>query len=478
MKQCFGEGLKGIRFMRRICLRQIAVIFAVAGLCVSMSAVSQADELDDLKEQMKQMQAQIDQLSLQKTSSTSASQQKGFNLGEHSTLDFHGYTRLGTGISDGGATQAYFKAPGAQAKYRLGNESDLGIELAFDYRYYYEDLGEDVPYAQFWIRTDSYDDYGGSDGLSLGSVPEAFVKLHDVAENGLSLWAGRRFYDRMDIHMIDYFWLNPGQGAYAGFGLEGIHLGTGEFKAAVFRLEDEFSSTTVDATRLDLRIKDIEVNEGGKLSLWSDFSVREADKTLGIKNQNGLGLGGWHTQSDVFSGTNTFAVLYRSGASMVQGGCNARPVRESDGYDLDDAHSMEANNNFLWEPSEDFAMQHAFVFRQEKRGVDNGDTLTWVSTGVRPVWFITDHFSVPVEIGLDYVDDEINNRNGTVEKYTIALQYAPSKGYYIRPVFRVFATTAHWGDAFKGLVGAAPDDAPYAQDTNGYTFGTQVEWWW
>ncbi|HQO59154.1 MAG TPA: hypothetical protein PLT76_10630 [Candidatus Omnitrophota bacterium] len=43
--------------------------------------------------------------------------------------------------------------------------------------------------------------------------------------------------------------------------------------------------------------------------------------------------------------------------------------------------------------------------------------------------------------------------------------------------FQKISTTAHWSDAFKGLVGAAPDDAPYAQDTNGYTFGTQVEWW-
>ena len=40
------------------------------------------------------------------------------------SLEFHGYFRGGLGMSEHGETQAKFQAPGARAKYRLGNEPE------------------------------------------------------------------------------------------------------------------------------------------------------------------------------------------------------------------------------------------------------------------------------------------------------------------------------------------------------------------
>ena len=43
---------------------------------------------------------------------------------------------------------------------------------------------------------------------------------------------------------------------------------------------------------------------------------------------------------------------------------------------------------------------------------------------------------------------------------------------------RLFATQAYWSDDFEGLVGNGPSDAPFANDTDGLTYGIQFENWW
>ena len=44
-------------------------------------------------------------------------------------LEFTGYMRSGAGGSENGGTQSCFQLPGAQSKYRLGNECEQYIEL-------------------------------------------------------------------------------------------------------------------------------------------------------------------------------------------------------------------------------------------------------------------------------------------------------------------------------------------------------------
>ena len=44
-------------------------------------------------------------------------------------LEFSGYVRSGIGGADTGGTQQCFQLPGAQSKYRLGNECEQYIEL-------------------------------------------------------------------------------------------------------------------------------------------------------------------------------------------------------------------------------------------------------------------------------------------------------------------------------------------------------------
>ena len=47
------------------------------------------------------------------------------------TFEFHGYLRSGYGLNSRGGQQVAFQAPGADAKYRLGNEAETYGELIF-----------------------------------------------------------------------------------------------------------------------------------------------------------------------------------------------------------------------------------------------------------------------------------------------------------------------------------------------------------
>src|SRR5262249_60075849 len=48
-----------------------------------------------------------------------------------SAFEFHGYFRSGYGLNSDGGQQVAFQAPGADAKFRLGNEAETYAELIF-----------------------------------------------------------------------------------------------------------------------------------------------------------------------------------------------------------------------------------------------------------------------------------------------------------------------------------------------------------
>ena len=67
------------------------------------------------------------------TSLTEAELNKIRKTLERATLDFdfEGYLRAGYGVDDSGNAMSTFKAPVAEAKYRLGNEAETYLETAF-----------------------------------------------------------------------------------------------------------------------------------------------------------------------------------------------------------------------------------------------------------------------------------------------------------------------------------------------------------
>ncbi|WP_018692859.1 carbohydrate porin [Algicola sagamiensis] len=406
--------------------------------------------------------------------------------------EFHGYLRTGLGASESGQTQANFQLPGARAKYRLGNESDSYIELAVEHQNQLNTASGNKNYRAVFM-VNGHKPHGEGD-LSIKDVTQAYVEMDDIIADGMHVWVGRRYYDRRDIHMNDYYWLSSGQGAKAGAG-----LGTDNWDLALFRFEDKLniengssqsSEVLLNSSSLDFRYRQ-QLNQQHQLTYWLGYTKRHQtpDDQIttpingspvpvlidGFSSEDGFALGTW-LDSKVFGGNNTVAFLYRNGATVDQG--NGKPVNEMQGYDLSEASMWEINNNFVYNDDR-WSAQWALIARQDDKGKAGkaGSKISWYSTGIRPVYYFNEHVSFATELGYDHVKDEIEDRSGGLTKLTFAVQVAKGKGYYTRPVLRAFVTTASWSDEFKGMIGTNVD-APYGDDTSGTTLGIQVESWW
>lgn len=396
-------------------------------------------------------------------------------------LRFDGYIRAGLGLGRDGTTQAVFQAPGARAKYRLGNEAETYFELGFDGRYALSEA-PDAPTVQGVFLSAGYALFGESHTLGVNDIAQAYLSFAPAGPAKTRVWAGRRYYDRKDIHLNDYFWLNPGQGAHAGLGVEGLKLGGSELKAAVFRLEDPNAPEEglLDSTSVDLRLAGLRTLADGSLTLWAQYVWRHPNGSPLFPERGGFGVGLWHDQKRLFglNARHTLALLYRQGAALTQGATNARPIREDQGYDLARARTWELDSDLLFESVGPWAVQWATVLRWEDRGLGGEDRVRWLSTGVRPMYFLSEHLHVAVELGYDHVRDVQLDRAGGLTKLTGVVQLGRAPAYLSRPVLRLFATGAWWSSAFQGLIGNGPGNAPYGDNTRGWTVGSQIEAWW
>jgi maltoporin len=397
-------------------------------------------------------------------------------------LQFHGYFRTTLGLSEG-RHQPAFQAPGANSKYRLGNEPDTTLELAFDYRYSGEGGTESGRYIQGFFMLAGYQPVGNSSDMGTPDAAQFYIKFAQYL-GPFDLWVGRRYYQRMDIHINDHFWLNVGQGSHVGAGMEDLVLGSARLDLALFNYEDPdvvsqvnpAETGTLHSRLLDLRVRKIPLGDTMQLNTWLSYAQRPEDKILGYRSEDGYGAGAW-LDMKFGNATDTLVALHRRGLSVVQGDFNGRPVRENLGpaRDLNNAAMLEINNNLTLQ-SDVYALQFALVHRQEKTGIDGakGDGITWQSAGIRPVYYFSDITSAALEVGYDQVDNEITDRKGSVLKETIALQLHPQPKFYARPTLSFFVTNANWSEDFKGLTAASV----YADQTSGWSAGFQTDVFW
>jgi len=406
-------------------------------------------------------------------------------LADNNSTTFIGYARTGLGFSESGENQVGFGAPGAPVKYRLGNEADTFVELGVDYRFALPDRQSssgNAPKFQLVAMVSSYAPFGSSNQLGIDNISQLYIKVEDVMANEADVWVGRRYYGRQEIHLNDYFWLNSGQGAHAGAGVENFELGYGKFHAAVFKVEDQIDGVgpTINTITFDFRHDGLNLGATGELGLWFYAAFRHENVDLNLDSHDGYGLGVWYQHQPIANASNVISLTHRSGAAIPQGKINPQPVREDQGFDLDEARRWEINNNFLYEPESNFAVHWTLIYRREESGVigAEGDELDWLSSGIRPIYYLSDNLNVAFEYGFDQVENKRTSIDGSLHKGTVAMQFAFKRGYYTRPVLRLFATYAKWSDEFRGLVGTSEGNDSYANSTSGWNLGLQLEAWW
>ena len=418
-------------------------------------------------------------------------------------MDIHGYFRAGYGRNSNGGSMVGFQAPGASAKYRLGNEADSYGEITFGKNFYGEDAfkvdaaaGEitaaNGPIGRFQTTLAAYTPI--QDAISSGSASFSFAEIWGSVGNvissqpSLKFWAGNRYYRRHDIHINDFYFSNM---SGTGGGFEDLKLANGKLAFAWIGTPgssgvssapepDATNKAGFSKTSFDLRLYDMEVPLGrGEVGLVFSRATSGLDSS-GNTAPEATGFSGMfiHTRQGVFSedGINKASIQFGTGAAKtLTSGFETFTLNGQTFIRPDDPDSwrLRITESFTANLSESLSLGPVFIYQITDYAGDEGK-VQWLSAGVRPIWHFNQHISLALEAGSDWVDDENAGTNGVLYKVTFAPQVSLGGNFMSRPVIRAFVTYAHWSDDFVGLVGGTD----FANEMDGLTAGMHMEVWW
>ncbi|HEX6729247.1 MAG TPA: carbohydrate porin [Pyrinomonadaceae bacterium] len=396
------------------------------------------------------------------------------------TFEFHGYLRSGYGLNGRGGQQVAFQAPGADAKYRLGNEAETYAELIFVNNW----VNPERDRNKFWIRTEVLVEANTSNSANWGSFPgdrgndefrfrEAFVQAGNVFESqpNAKFWAGERYYRRYQSHIND-FYISDMSG-YGG-GVEDLNVKVGKLAVAFLagaRPDITTENGNYAKSNVDVRLYDVKA-PGGKLSAWFNFARAKGGTTpdgTAIPSSNGFAVGIAHQRLEWKGGYNWFSVQYGKGAASNFGTSLEDPTPF-----IRDTKKFRIAEHLLIQTNDKFAIQPVFVYQRTHTGNPQEKWKQWISFGARPQYFLNDHLSLAFEAGLDRTKSGNGQYEGWLRKFTFAPQIGAGRKFFSRPVLRVFVTYASWSDGLRGRVGGIP----YQDKTSGFTYGVQTETWW
>ncbi|PHM74520.1 maltoporin [Xenorhabdus kozodoii] len=397
-------------------------------------------------------------------------------------VDFHGYARSGIGWTGSGGEQKCAKVTGAPSKYRLGNECETYAELKLGQElwkegnksfYFDTNLAYSVSQQKDWEDTKP-------------GFREANVQATNIIDwlPGTTLWAGKRFYQRHDVHMIDfYYWDISGPGA----GLENIDLGFGKLSFAVTRNTEEGGSVGWIANErkeiptsndiFDIRLANLPVNAGGTLEFGIDYGRANARKGYQLDKQaskDGVMLTAEHTQS-LLNGFNKFVLQYAADAMTNNNNGRAEGANVNN-----DGHMLRILDHGAISITKKWDLMYVAMYQDIDLKNNNGNT--WYTVGVRPMYKWTPIMSTLMEVGYDHVKSQRTKANNDQFKITLAQQWQAGDSIWSRPAIRLFTTYSKWNEKWGYDNGTAYQDTAARQFSRGnsdeFTFGAQFEAWW
>lgn len=385
---------------------------------------------------------------------------------------FSGYFRSGIGTTMGGGDQACFQAAGATSKYRLGNECETYAELGFGTNLYESGLkvfSVDTMIAYVSDQTNDWESLEDEDANL--AIRQFNVKGKGVIDSlpGATLWIGKRFYQRHDIHINDnFYWDASGPGA----GIEDIRTPWGLLSAAWIRntTDDEVNDLEIANNNLDFRLRDLPTNTMGLLEIGLNIGIAsvsdQQEETLGNQDtSDGAMLTLEHTQNLGNFNLNKLTLQYAVDGMAGGNGRNNALAEDGDMVRLID-HGL-----INLAPGID--MMYALLY--ENLDYDDQSGQTWISAGARPVFYWSDIMSTAIELGYDQVNPQNNNlKKARLMKLTLAQQWSAGDTFFARPTLRAFVTYAQWnGNTYNAASEAIADGK-----SSGLTLGAQVESWW
>ena len=423
-----------------------------------------------------------------------------------SAVDFHGYFRAGAQAStQGGEVYCLGNGNKGHKVGRLGDECDTYAELTLNQEVYNKannkwTVNTLVAYGTAEgnrdLQGDSWQGVGG-DGPWNGqrlSIRELWTGYQTDA--GYQIWAGKRFYQRKDIHILDLYYLNnSGYGA----GIEGIDVGAGNLAFAVTKwANDGTSDYNRNVYKLDARWNGIPVGPLGNLDASVIYALpfiseQQEANAAGNARANRANSGALVTldlntavNSDSVNLMNHFVVQYGTngfgyiGQNGNHAGDNYTPDLDDTGVRVIDWGTLDAGN---------FGLGYSLIWAH----VDNGDDhhaagATWTtersgwiySIVLRPEYKWTEFTRTTLELG--YSSQKTNGwmapgEDPDVYKVTLAQQFTPGKGFWTRPAIRFYVSYIG-GDEFAEGWAVGYKNKNKDGDEHQITVGTQVEAWW
>lgn len=445
-------------------------------------------------------------------------------------FESHGYMRSGIGGSQGGSQQVCFRDPGtegASGKFRLGNECETYIELMFEETYQNGDLKAAVDKDQVYfasvarvaLQSRNLHDWEPTDTQRVNptqaggdlttdfslALREAYVEGFNVLGRGVNAWAGKRFYRRYDVYMLDYYFIETdGPGA----GIEDINLGFAKLQLAVMRnVPGPASTDGPPQTDVDVRLTELHVGGGGTLSPIYMYGTSGSAGSVTGRNVwealDGHQLSLLWTQPRVLGGENLVALQYGQGIFGGDAGGDQSALSEYGGYGSQEiakgdtgarnarerSHTIRAIEHLIANPVAWLSAEYVLLYQSVDFGGAKRETgvvgatlpvKTEITTGIRPVFHFDEIHDLAVEYGYNHIQGVVGlagaHETGTpvLQKLTVAPQITAAPSYFGRPQLRIFGTYAKWNDDAKGKVGGTV----YAGDTAGWSAGAQVETWW
>lgn len=428
-------------------------------------------------------------------------------------FEFHGYGRAGVLLNgnggkadqEGGKDNGTFNVdanakPFTYSVGRLGNENDNYLEAVLTnttkagsvnanttVRLAYKDH-----YYNAWANNEA-----GANGKDNGvGVRELYSEISNLPFAPKStVWAGKRFYGRDDLHINDFFWrIMDGTGA----GITNVPAGPGDLDIAFIvgsrggnwdgTDEPMDNDKAEDGGRvqknIDVRYKNLKAL-GGNFEVGLTYSTVTEQHNKGnadwAKAKDGIGLAGIYGRADFFGmapGFSKIALQYGTGAQANIG-------NSFGAYMGEEATAMQLTTFGVANIGEKTKVMSSFVYSNidEQYGAKN-DQESWAGFTVRPQYNFTRNLAVQVEYGMDMVIDGYKKNgetgaakekyDGMMHKLTIAPTITlDDTSFWTRPQLRAFVTIATWDKDLKGKTGGDQ----YADETSGTTYGVQMETW-
>jgi maltoporin len=394
-------------------------------------------------------------------------------------IEFHGYFRVQVGGTSEGGNLQCFKLPFPNTqKFRLGNECDNYAEPSITLPF-----GDTDKVWAKWKLTMAIQDQGKQDAETSAGDNPGFNFLHrenylygggffpkGSALQDAVVWVGKRFYNRHDVHMTDYYyWSNSGPGA----GVENISVGPAKLGVSYFQTGGNSNGADeVVGKRYGLRFYDIAANPGGKVEGELVFLTGStaSQASPAPKEGNGTILFLEHTQDGVLGGFNKLALVV--GKDQGGNGYEWLPSFPSTGEQKSSMMQIVEHLYFDFKGTPwtgNFTAEYA---TRDPDGASNKETR--MAVGARAMYNFTDTQAVLAEVGYN------QNKTGDgpslkLAKLTVAGQLGLSRGVWSRPVLRAYATYAKWNGP-AGAAGIA--NGVFGDKKNGISYGLQAESWW